>query len=51
MQAQSELVVVEGGDHSLVVRKGELSRQGRTQAAVDESLLEAVERFASKLRG
>jgi uncharacterized protein len=49
MKAPNELVVVAGGDHSLQVRKTELARQGKTQADVDASLLEAIARFVRGL--
>ena len=42
MQAPSELYVVEGGDHSLAVKKTVLARSGRTEADVDSAILEAV---------
>ncbi len=49
MQAHSEVFVVEGGDHSLVVPKGLLAKQGLTQADVDERILSAIEAFVSRL--
>jgi len=45
MQAQNELYVVEGGDHSLVVGKRELARRGTTQAAVDADVTAAIAHF------
>ena len=51
MSAESELVVVEGGDHSLLVRKTDLARQGKTQDDVDASLLQAIEVFARRVSG
>jgi uncharacterized protein len=42
MQAPHELFVVEGGDHSLVVQKGQLAKRGLTQPAVDEQIFEAI---------
>lgn len=45
MTAESALHVVEGGDHSLEVRKKDLRRLETTQAAVDEAVLDAVRRF------
>lgn len=38
--ARSELHVVEGGDHSLLVSKTELKRQSATQAGVDNKIRE-----------
>jgi uncharacterized protein len=49
MQARSELVIVEGGDHSLLVTKTQLARDGRTQADVDADILASVARFVSSL--
>lgn len=48
MQAPNELFVVEGGDHSLVVPKGQLAKQGATQAALDERALEAIQAFLER---
>lgn len=45
MQAPSEVHVVEGGDHSLVVQKRLLGEQGLTQADVDERSFAAIEAF------
>jgi uncharacterized protein len=45
MTAENHLHVVEGGDHSLLVRAKELKQHGRTQADVDASLLDSIERF------
>jgi len=49
MQTQHELFVVEGGDHSLVVQKGQLAKRGLTQAAVDEQIFEAVSAFVTRV--
>jgi hypothetical protein len=51
MQARSELCVVEGGDHSLAVRKTELARRGETQDDVDRRVLAAIEAFVGGLPG
>jgi predicted alpha/beta-hydrolase family hydrolase len=51
MSAESELVVVEGGDHSLLVRKTELARQGKSQEQVELGLLQEIERFARRVSG
>jgi predicted alpha/beta-hydrolase family hydrolase len=48
MQAPSELCVVEGGDHSLVVQKGQLTKRGLTQSAVDEQIYEAISAFLAR---
>lgn len=51
MTARSELHVVEGGDHSLLVTKTLLRQQRRTQADEDSAILLAVDRFVETLRG
>lgn len=45
MAAKSELHVVDGGDHSLLVQKTVLKRDGRTQSDVDEEILQTISRF------
>jgi len=45
MRAHHERFVIEGGDHSLQVRKGELKTSGRTQEQVDESVIERLRQF------
>jgi uncharacterized protein len=45
MTAGNTLHLVDGGDHSLLVRKGDLAKQGRTQADVDRAILDSIERF------
>jgi len=45
MKAPNELLVVEGGDHSLGVKKSELQARGETQEAVDQRILEAIRQF------
>lgn len=50
MQAPSELHVVDGGDHSLLVRQMDLRRQGRTQQDVDAEVLEVIRNFLRSLR-
>jgi predicted alpha/beta-hydrolase family hydrolase len=47
MQTPQTLHVVEGGDHSLLVRKRDLARQGKTQADVDTEILTAVTTFVT----
>jgi predicted alpha/beta-hydrolase family hydrolase len=48
MQAPSELHVVEGGDHSLVVSATALKAAGETQADSDGRVLAAVKQFLEK---
>lgn len=45
MNVENHLHLVEGGDHSLLVRKSELSKHGNTQADVDRAILAAIEAF------
>jgi predicted alpha/beta-hydrolase family hydrolase len=45
MRAPNELHVVEHGNHSLEVTRGELKRSGRTQADVDREILSAIRAF------
>lgn len=49
MTAPSSLHVVEGGDHSLLVRKTALHAAGRTQEDVDSGILAAVSAFIAGL--
>ncbi len=49
MQADNELVRVEGGDHSLEVRKRELASRGTTQEAIETELKQAIATFVAKL--
>jgi predicted alpha/beta-hydrolase family hydrolase len=49
MQAPSTLHVVESGDHSLVLRKRDLARLGKTQGQVDDEILAAVSSFIDAL--
>jgi len=49
MQAQSELAVVETGDHSLLATKGHLRAQGVTQQDVDARVLAAIDAFTGAL--
>ncbi|MGC4093924.1 MAG: dienelactone hydrolase family protein [Polyangiaceae bacterium] len=50
MQSPHQRYVVDGGDHSLLVLKGELARSGRTQDGVDAAILERIATFVSSLR-
>jgi uncharacterized protein len=45
MRARHERYVVDGGDHSLQVRKGDLKATLRTQEQVDESIIERLRGF------
>ena len=47
MAAPNFIHVVEGGDHSLLVRKRDLAAAGETQEDVDRRVLEALVTFAS----
>jgi predicted alpha/beta-hydrolase family hydrolase len=48
MSAPNQLHVVEGGDHSLMVRKGDLKQMGKTQEDVDQEIIKKITEF---LRG
>lgn len=48
MQAETELHVVEGGDHSLLVTKTSLRSRNTTQAYVEASILESVSAFVAR---
>jgi uncharacterized protein len=50
MRAPHLLHLVEGGDHSLLVRKTELARRGTTQEAVDVEIQSAVASFVAEPR-
>jgi predicted alpha/beta-hydrolase family hydrolase len=45
MKAVNTLHLVEGGDHSLLLRKGDLKRTGKTQQDVDDTILKAITAF------
>ena len=49
MTAPNFLHVVEGGDHSLLVRKKDL--EGATQEGIDEMILQAIRDFVGQVRG
>ena len=51
MTAFSQLHVVSGGDHSLLVSKTELKAQGLSQAEVDGQISQAVATFLQSLAG
>jgi len=51
MRAPNELHVVEGGDHSLVVRKGDLKQMNKTQEDIDERILNAIAVFVESAGG
>ena len=48
MTAPNELLVVEGGDHSLAITARSLKEQGTTRAEVDARILSTIERFVTK---
>jgi predicted alpha/beta-hydrolase family hydrolase len=48
MQAPSELYVVDGGDHSLVVSASKLKAAGETQSDSDARVLAAIKQFLDK---
>jgi uncharacterized protein len=48
MKAPNQLYVVEGGDHSLMVTKGQLKARGETQDDVDELILATIREFVGK---
>jgi hypothetical protein len=47
MKAPNQLYVVEGGDHSLVVTKGQLKAAGETQEDVEERILGTIREFVA----
>jgi len=50
MKAQNVLHVVEGGDHSLHVLKGQLQTMSRTQEDIDRQILNAIAGFVDQQR-
>jgi predicted alpha/beta-hydrolase family hydrolase len=48
MKAPTDLFVVDGGDHSLIVQKGLLERRGLTQADIDAGIFGAIEAFVNR---
>jgi len=49
MQVESQLHVVEGGDHSLTLQKTALAKQGISQEEVDERIFSAIEGFVARV--
>ena len=49
MKAQNVLHVVDGGDHSLNVPKGQLQTTSRTQESIDRQILTAIAGFVDQL--
>ena len=49
MRARNELLVVTGGDHSLVVTKGQLKARSQTQEEVNQHILERIRSFVAGL--
>jgi uncharacterized protein len=50
MKAHNQLYVVEGGDHSLMVSKGQLKGSGDTQDQVEERILATIQDFVMAAR-
>jgi len=48
MRASNQLYVVEGGDHSLVVTKKQLSAAGETQDTIDARILQVISIFVGQ---
>jgi uncharacterized protein len=48
MKAPNQLYVVEGGDHSLMVTKGQLKAARETQDEVEERILKTIHEFVAK---
>ena len=48
MKAWSKVHVVEGGDHSLSVTKRDLAAAGKTQATVDQEILQMIRSFVTE---
>ena len=49
MRAPNELLVVNGGDHSLSVTKGQLKASNQIQENVDQHILERIRSFVAGL--
>lgn len=49
MRAPNLLLVVEGGDHSLMVTKRQLTAAGETQDQVEQRILESIAEFVTKV--
>ena len=47
MRALNELHIVEGGDHSLLVTKGQLKSSGESQDDVDQRILRKIQKFVA----
>ena len=47
MRAPNEMLVVNGGDHSLSVSKGQLQASNETQENVDQRILERIRSFVA----
>jgi hypothetical protein len=48
MKAPNFLLVVEGGDHSLMVTKRQLTAAGETQDQVEQRIVEAIAEFVAR---
>ena len=51
MKTQNVLHVVDGGDHSLRVPKGQLQVSGETQMGIDQQIFRSIREFLSGLTG
>lgn len=49
MTAKNDVIIVQGGDHSLVVGKTLLKQLGRNQDEIDAAVLEGIATFVKKL--
>lgn len=49
MKAPNTLHVIEGGDHSLMVRKRDLAQAGKSQEEIDAQLLDQIDRFVHEI--
>ena len=49
MKAPNLLLVVKGGDHSLMVTKRQLAAAGETQDQVEQRILESIAQFAARV--
>jgi len=48
MTAPNKLHIVDGGDHSLIVRKGDLKQAGKTQEQVDDEVFGVIATFVAE---
>ena len=50
MAAPNDLYTVEGGDHSLLVRKSDLAARGETQETADQMILARIAEFVGEFQ-